>query len=189
MSSSYRFAGPFIVRLTGLGLALVGLLALVLVAVVSAASLPGAVLTAGLFVALVAWLAVLGGVAVLRRREVVRFDDVGYRVRHIRGAGVREARWKDVEDATAPTVLNDRCVLLRLRDGRTTTIPVDVLRGSADAFVRDLQRAPRRGAGLPAGPASRSTGRLKHGRAAPAWPIRTLHRWPGSLCWLSGGVA
>ena len=140
VSSSYRFAGPFIVRLTGLGLALVGLLALVLVAVVSATSLPAAVLTAGLFVALVAWLAVLGGVAVLRRREVVRFDDVGYRVRHIRGAGVREARWKDVEDATAPTVLNDRCVLLRLRDGRTTTIPVDVLRGSADAFVRDLQR-------------------------------------------------
>ena len=53
---------------------------------------------------------------------------------------MREARWKDVEDATAPTVLNNRCVRLRLRDGRTTTIPVDVLQGSADAFVRDLQQ-------------------------------------------------
>ncbi len=139
VSSSYRFAGPFIVRLAGLGLALVGLLALLLVLVVTVASLPDAVLGAGLLVVLVAWLAVLVAVAVLRRREVVRLDEVGYRVRHIRGAGVREATWKDVEDATAPTVRRDRCVLLRLRDGRTTTIPVDVLRGSADAFVRDLQ--------------------------------------------------
>jgi hypothetical protein len=139
VSSSYRFAGPFIVRLTGLGLALVGLLALLLVAVVAVASLPGVVLTVGLSLALVAWLGLLAGVAVLRRRDVVRFDDVGYRVRHIRGAGVREARWKDVEDATAPTVLRERCVQLRLRDGRTTTIPVDVLGGPADAFVRDLQ--------------------------------------------------
>jgi hypothetical protein len=139
VSSTYRFAGPFIVRLAGLGLALVGLLALLLVLVATVASLPGAVLTAGLLVAVVALAGVLVGVLFLRRREVVRFDDEGYRVRGIRGAGVREARWKDVEDATAPTVLQDRCVLLRLRDGRTTTIPVDVLRGSADAFVRDLQ--------------------------------------------------
>jgi hypothetical protein len=140
VTSSYRFAGPFVVRLTGLGLALVGLFALAVVAVVTVASLPGLVLTVGLAVAVVAWLGVLVAVTVLRRREVVRFDEVGYRVRHIRGAGVREARWKDVEDATAPTVHNARCVLLRLRDGRTTTIPVDVLRGSTDAFVRDLQQ-------------------------------------------------
>ena len=139
MSSSYRFAGPFIVRLAGLGLVLVGLFALLVVLVAALASLPGAVLTTGLLVALVAWVGVLVGIAVLRRSEVVRFDDVGYRIRNIRGAGVREARWTEVEDATAPTVLDDRCVRLRLRDGRTTTIPVDVLRGSADAFVRDLQ--------------------------------------------------
>ena len=87
---------------------------------------------------------------------VVRLDEGGYRVRSVRGAGVREARWKDVEDVTAPTVRGQRCVVLRLRDGRTTTIPVDVLAGSPDAFVRDLQehldaghgyrRLPRAGA-------------------------------------------
>lgn len=140
MSSSYRFTGPFIVRLAGLGLALVGLLALLLVLVATVGSLPEGVLASGLLVVLVAWLTVLVGIAVLRRREVVRLDDVGYRVRHIRGAGVHEATWKDVEDATAPTMRGDRCVLLRLRDGRTTTIPVDLLRGSPDAFVRDLQQ-------------------------------------------------
>ena len=159
MSSTYRFAGPFIVRLAGLGLALVGVLALVLVVVATLGSLPGVVLTAGLVAALVAWLGVLVGVAVLRRREVVRFDDVGYRVRSIRGAGVREARWKDVEDATAPTVLQERCVVLRLRDGRTTTIPVDLLQGSTDAFVRDLQEHLDEGRGYrPLPKAGRPTG-------------------------------
>lgn len=140
VSSSYRFAGPFVVRLAGLGLAAVGVLVLLLVVVATVGSVPEHVLGAALLVLLVVWLAVLIGIAVLRRREVVRLDDVGYRVRHIRGAGVHEATWKDVEDVTAPTVRGDRCVLLRLRDGRTTTIPVDVLRGSSDAFVQDLQQ-------------------------------------------------
>lgn len=147
VSSSYRFAGPFIVRLMGSSLAAVGVLVLVFSGVVVAASLPSAFLTAGLAVALVVWLIVLVGFVGLRRRVVVRLDDTGYRVRHIRGTGVREARWKDVEDATAPTVEGERCVVLRLRDGRTTTIPVDVLVGSAEAFVRDLHRHLDRGHG------------------------------------------
>ena len=147
MSSSYRFAAPFVVRLTGLGLAAVGVLVLLLAAVVALASLPAAVLTTGLLVAVLAWLVLLVAIAVLRRRDVVRFDDAGYRVRYVRGVGVGEARWKDVEDVTAPTVEGTRCVVLRLRDGRTTTIPVDVLVGSSDAFVRDLQEHLNRGHG------------------------------------------
>jgi hypothetical protein len=147
VSSSYRFAAPFIVRLTGLGLAAVGVLVLLLVAVVALASLPGAVLTTGLLVAALAWLALLIAVAALRRRDVVRLDESGYRVRYVRGVGVAEARWKDVEDVTAPTVEGTRCVVLRLRDGRSTTIPVDVLKGSADGFVRDLQDHLNRGHG------------------------------------------
>lgn len=147
VSSSYRFAGPFIVRLMGLGLAAVGLLVLVFAGLAALLSLPGAALGAGLLVALVAWLGVLVGFTLLRRREVVRLDEVGYRVRFVRGAGVRQAGWKDVEDATAPTVEGDRCVVLRLRDGRTTTIPVDVLVGSAEAFVQDLQEHLNRGHG------------------------------------------
>lgn len=147
VSSSYRFAGPFIVRLMGVGLAVVGVLVLALAAVVVVASLPASVLTGGLLVALVAWLLVLVGLAGLRRRVVVRLEEAGYRVRSIRGAGVREARWKDVEDATAPTVEGQRCVVLRLRDGRTTTIPVDVLAGSSEAFVQDLQQHLNQGHG------------------------------------------
>jgi hypothetical protein len=147
MTSSYRFAGPFIVRLTGFGLGAVGALVLLLAGVVLVASLPSGVLTVGLLVALAAWLLVVVAAVVLRRRVVVRLDDAGYRVRLVRGAGVREARWKDVEDATAPTVAGSRCVVVRLRDGRTTTIPVDVLKGSADAFVQDLRAHLDRGHG------------------------------------------
>jgi hypothetical protein len=147
VTSSYRFAAPFIVRMTGVGLVAVGVLVLVLAGLVAALSLPEAVLSAGLLVAVVLCLVVLAGLAALRRRDVVRLDETGYRVRYVRGAGVRQAPWKDVEDVTAPTIEGQRCVVLRLRDGRTTTLPVDVLAGSADAFVRDLQQHLNRGHG------------------------------------------
>jgi len=147
VSSNYRFAAPFIVRMMGIGLVAVGVLVLVWAGLAVALSLPGAVLSTGLLVAVVLWLLVLGGVLALRRRDVVRLDETGYRVRFVRGAGVRQAPWKDVEDVTAPTVEGQRCVLLRLRDGRTTTVPVDVLAGSSDAFVQDLQQHLNRGHG------------------------------------------
>jgi len=147
VSSNYRFAAPFIVRMMGTGLVAVGVLVLVWAGLAVALSLPGAVLSTGLLVAVVLWLLVLGGVLALRRGDVVRLDDTGYRVRFVRGAGVRQAPWKDVEDVTAPTVEGQRCVLLRLRDGRTTTVPVDVLAGSSDAFVKDLQQHLNRGHG------------------------------------------
>ena len=80
------------------------------------------------------------GHALVRRWYVVRLDPVGYRVRFVRGAGVTAARWTDVEDLVATTVAGARCAVLRLRDGRTTTVPVDVVEGSADAFVDELRR-------------------------------------------------
>ena len=157
MSSNYRFAAPFIVRMMGIGLIAVGVFVLIWAALAVTLSLPGAVLSTGLLVAVLLWLLVLGGVVALRRGDVVRLDETGYRVRFVRGAGVRQAPWKDVEDVTAPTLEGQRCVLLRLRDGRTTTVPVDVLAGSSDAFVKDLQQHLNRGHGyrrLPPSPAS-----------------------------------
>ena len=40
------------------------------------------------------------------------------------------------------------CVELRLRDGRTTTIPVGVLAVDREEFVRELQARLQRGHGL-----------------------------------------
>jgi hypothetical protein len=133
VTSSYRFSGPFVVRLLGLGLVAVGVLVVVLVAVVAALRLPEAVLAVGFVVAAVA--------------AVVRFDEDGYRIRFIRGAGVRQARWTQVEDVVAATVAGARCVVLQLRDGRTSTVPVSALATSSEAFVADLREHLNRGHG------------------------------------------
>ena len=61
------------------------------------------------------------------RAWVLRCTDEGYAVRLVRGAGVTEARWTAVEDAVTTYRHDVACVVLRLRDGRTTTIPVGVL--------------------------------------------------------------
>jgi hypothetical protein len=51
------------------------------------------------------------------------------------GAGVKRARWADVAQASTAEVGGQPCVVLALRDGRTTTVPVGVLAGDRDEFV------------------------------------------------------
>jgi hypothetical protein len=148
MSSDYRLAPGFAARL--LGVLVLGLGLLVLAAVLLGALLE---LDAAVVVAVV----VAGAVAVAatavaaRRAWVVRLDDDGYRVRFVRGAGVRTARWPEVAEAATTTARGVRCVELRLKDARTTTIPVGALDtgpGGPDDFVRDLRERLRRGEGL-----------------------------------------
>ncbi len=79
---------------------------------------------------------------------VVKFTDEGYRVQWVRGVGAASARWKDVEDAVTTTLLEAPVVVLRLRDGRTTTIPVEMLAMDREAFARDLREHLQRGQGL-----------------------------------------
>lgn len=82
------------------------------------------------------------------RGWVVRMTAEGYRVQWVRGVGAESARWKDVEDAITTTVAEAPVVVLRLRDGRTTTIPVEMLAVDREAFVRDVQDHLQRGHGL-----------------------------------------
>ncbi len=144
--SDYRFAPALAARL--MGLTLVALAVLVLIGTVTAVllDLPSIVL----LVLVVLVLVVISLTARrLRSREfAVRFTDDGYLVRHIRGAGVETARWKDVEDAVTTTTHGSRCVVLRLRNGTTTTIPVDALAVDGEEFVRDVQARLRGGEGL-----------------------------------------
>lgn len=145
MSSDYRLSSALLVRLMGAGLAFAGVL---VVAVVLGGLLfpwPTAVLSTVVAVA-------VGGVLILalflvRLAPVVRLTDVGYEVRWVRGAGVKRGTWKDVEDVVATTAAGHQVVVLRRRDGRTTTIPVGILAGSPDDFVRDLQQHLNRGHG------------------------------------------
>lgn len=145
MASDYRLSQPLIARLLGIALAALGLLVLLLTLLVGLLRLPAGVLGAGLVLAVAAFLVV--GFLLLRGTPVVRLDDTGYRVRFVRGAGVTRARWADVEDVVATTMEGERCVVLRLRDGRTTTVPVGALAGSTDAFLRDLQEHLDKGHG------------------------------------------
>lgn len=132
-------------RLLGVGLVMTGLVVAVVVLLTALAGLPGVVLSV---------VVVLAGVTVVSlglllgvRRWVLRLDADGYRTRGIRSAQARSARWTDVLDLQATTVAGTRCVVLRLRDGRTTTLPVDVLEGSATALTDALTAHLDRGHG------------------------------------------
>lgn len=136
-ASDYRLAPLLVARFVGLYLVLLALVMFVATAVVATADLPADVLlvvlavgVVGLFV--LAWL--------LRSRvAVVHLDATGYRVALVRGAGVKEAPWSDVEEAVAASPRGIQCVVLQLRDGRRTTIPVQVLQGDPDDFARDVR--------------------------------------------------
>jgi len=144
--SDYRLSPQLAARLLGASLVLWGLLVLlVTVAVVLFRAPVELVSVAGV-------LSLLGigatGFLLTQKAYVVRLGDDGYSVRFVRGAGVKQARWLDVEDVVTTTVAGARCVVLRLRDGRSTTIPVDVLAGDREEFVRTLQRLLDGGHGL-----------------------------------------
>ena len=144
MSSGYRLSPALAARLVGLLLVLLAGLVLLTTILVSVLGGPPVVL---LVVGVVALVAVPALALPLRRRPVVELDDEGYRVRWVRGAGVHQARWRDVEDAVAASPRGVDCVVLRLRDGRTTSIPVAAVDARREDFVQDLRAHLRQGEG------------------------------------------
>lgn len=145
MPSDYRLSQAVVVRMMGALLVVLGVVVLLMTLGVGLLDVPTVVLSVG--IVLVALLLLAGGFVLTRGVTLVRLDDAGYRVRFVRGAGVQQARWTDVEDVVATNVAGERCVVLRLRDGRTTTLPVRLLRTSPEAFVKDLQGHLNRGHG------------------------------------------
>ena len=141
----YLVAPQVKARVMGAFLVLLGVLVCATTVVVALFQLPLDVMSVLVVLAVVAVLG--GGLLLMRRTYVVRADADGYRVRLVRGAGVKAARWQDVEDVVATHVAGARCVQLRLRNGGTTTIPVDVLAIDGDNFVRELQNRLDQGHG------------------------------------------
>ncbi len=129
-------------RLLGAFLAAIGVVLVATAALVALARWDASVL-AGMAVLALAGMIVLG-LALVRRRYVLRLDEHGYRLRFVRGAGVSAARWSEVEDLSTTTAQGSAggadCVVLRLRDGRTTTIPVTLLAMDRERFVEELRR-------------------------------------------------
>jgi len=145
-SSDYRLSPTLGARLMGLLLVVLALLLFVVTALVALLNLTPDLLVV---LAVLGLVGIFGfGYVLTRRLYVVRLDESGYRVRLIRGAGVTSAEWKDVDDAATATPRGIPCVVLHLRDGRTTTIPVAAVAADREEFVRDLQAHLQRGHGL-----------------------------------------
>ncbi len=142
--TDYRLAPPVMARLVGAYLVLLALVLLACTAAAVALDWPGDLLVVVLAVGL---LGLIGLSWWLRSRlVVVRLTEAGYRVRMIRVAGVTEARWSEVEDAVAASPRDIECLVLRLRDGGSTTIPVQLVAADKDDFARDVRRHLKRAA-------------------------------------------
>ena len=142
MSSAYRLAPAVAARLVGA--ALVGAAVLVLLTTVLVALLSWPVLVV-LVVAGLALLGVLATYVATRRIPVLRLDPAGYRVRWVHGAGTHRARWSDVQEAVTGSPAGIDCLVLRLRDGRSTSIPVAAVDHDRYALVTEVrERLTRR---------------------------------------------
>lgn len=145
-ASDYRLAPLVVARFVGASLVALALLMFAGTALVAVLGLPPDLLV----VLLVLAVAFVFGLAwwLRSRVAVVHLDASGYRVRLVRGAGVTAAAWSEVTELATVTLRGIPCVVLHLADGRTTTIPVEVLTGDREEFVRDLAGHLQRGQGL-----------------------------------------
>jgi hypothetical protein len=141
----FALAPALRLRLLGTGLVAIGVVIAVTVLASSLAGLPSAIVSGLVVLAAVGVVAL--GLLVGLRHWVLRLDDTGYRVRVLRTAEARSARWTDVLDLQAGTVSGARCVVLRLRDGRTTALPVDAIEGDPTALTEALTTHLDRGHG------------------------------------------
>jgi hypothetical protein len=144
--SEYRFAPAVSARIVGGLLVVLAVLLVAVTLVVAVAGLPVLVLAAAAVVGVAGVFA--AGHVLTRRVPVVRLDATGYRVRLVRGAGVGAADWTEVQEAVTATPQGLPVVVLKLVDGRSTTIPVTLLDADREQFVRDLQAHLQRGHGL-----------------------------------------
>jgi hypothetical protein len=146
VTSDYRLAPAVAARLMGVVVVTIAAMVFIATVLVMVFDLHSVVL----LIPVLLGLAVLISAFVLHQRRgwVVRLGPEGYKVQWVRGVGTDAARWKDVEDAVTDTVAGSPVLMLRLRDGRTTTIPVEMLAVDREQFVRDIQRHLQEGHGL-----------------------------------------
>ena len=142
---AFALAPALRARLLGTGLVAIGTIVLIAMLLTWLVDLPPAVVTGLVVLAVVGVVAL--GLLVGVRHWVLRLDEHGYRVRGIRTAEARSARWTDVLDLQASTVAGQRCVVLRLSDGRATTLPVDAIEGGSAKLVQALSEHLDRGHG------------------------------------------
>lgn len=137
-TKTYALTPALRVRLMAAGLIAIALVLLAATVLVLALNINDLVMLA-LVVLVPVVVAVLASV-LSKRFYVLRLDDIGYQTRFVGGVGAKQARWVDVLDLGVVTIEGARCAQFRLRDGRMTTIPVDVLQTDPEELVREFQR-------------------------------------------------
>jgi hypothetical protein len=139
----YRLAAHVRVRFIGLYLVALAVLVFALTAILLLARFAPYALLVALALGVVG-LGVFGW-WLHARAFVMKATPDGYEVRLVRSAGTKIGRWAAVEDAVTTSPHGIDCVVLRLKDGGTTTIPVELLEVDKDQFVRELQGYLQRG--------------------------------------------
>jgi hypothetical protein len=141
MTTTYRLAPALGVRLVGrslLTLALVVVVATVVGVLTGAGWVPAGVVTVVGVLLVAGWAWYL-----LRRAWAVRLTTKGYAVRLLGGIGATSAAWSEVEEVVAASPEGTPCVVVRLRDGRATRLPVAAIAEDADTFAHDVRRRVR----------------------------------------------
>ena len=148
-TSSYRLA-------PALGVRLVGRCLVTLAVLVFVATFLGPLIGSGWLVAAgatVAGLALVGLWAwyLLRIAWAVRLTEHGYAVRLIRGVGTPAASWADVDEVVTASPADLDLLVVRLRNGTQTRLPMAALAADPDTFAHDV-RTRLRDAHTPGGP-------------------------------------
>ncbi|MGC4113003.1 MAG: hypothetical protein QM747_21815 [Nocardioides sp.] len=138
--TTYRLAPGLAVRQLGLGLVALAVVVLVLTvagAVVGFGWVPaGVVAVAGIvLVAVRGWY--------VARAWAVRLGPEGYAVRMLGGIGANAAAWSAVDEVLASSPGGRPCLVLRLHDGRATTLPMAAVAADPDRLARDVRRRVR----------------------------------------------
>lgn len=136
MFSEYRLAPSLAARLLGLIIVGFALVVLVATAIVMLFATSILVLTVAIVVTIAGLFTI--GWYLTQKAWVIRLSADGYQVRFVRGAGAKQGRWADVEEVVTDTVAGAPCLVLRLRSGDATVIPVEVLAVDREQFVREV---------------------------------------------------
>lgn len=144
MVTDFRLSPALTARL--LGVTLLGGAALVVIATlaIAIADMHSVFLVVPVVVVAVAMVALM----VWSNTWVLRLSEEGYQVRRIRSAGTTAAPWRDVEDLTSGDVDGVPCLLLRLRDGRSTTLPLGALHVDGQVLASKIAEHLNRANGL-----------------------------------------
>jgi hypothetical protein len=136
--STYRWSRAAVLRLIGVAAVVLGVLWLALGLL--GGWLPGTIgsTVEGVCAALTAAALAAGCLLVARPPRVLELSAAGYRIWHLRGAGVHAAGWSQVEAVDTQASRDGRMIVVELSDGRTSTVPVTLLGARALEVQREM---------------------------------------------------